>query len=68
MHARDMLLARATGFVAVAAGDQFSLGLKSDGTLVAWGQFDADEVPPPNRGYSPSTANRGLGDALNPMR
>src|SRR3989454_368179 len=53
-----------TGFVAVAAGDSFSLGLKSDGTLVAWGSFDQDDIPQPNRGYLAMTANRGLGDAV----
>lgn len=39
------------GFVAVAAGaSQHSLGLKSDGTIVAWGRNDYGEcnVPTPN--------------------
>ena len=31
-----------TGVVAVAAGDEFSLALKSDGTVVGWGATDAD--------------------------
>src|SRR2546426_11849899 len=53
-----------TGFVAVAAGDSFSLGLKSDGTLVAWGSFDQDDIPQPNRGYLAMTANQGLVDAV----
>ena len=53
-----------TGFVAVAAGDGFSLGLKANGTLLAWGQINQDDVPLPNAGYLAVTANRGLADAL----
>jgi alpha-tubulin suppressor-like RCC1 family protein len=32
---------------AVAAGGNFSLALKSDGTVAAWGGTDAGETPPP---------------------
>ncbi|HET9300441.1 MAG TPA: FG-GAP-like repeat-containing protein [Candidatus Polarisedimenticolaceae bacterium] len=53
------------GFVAVAAGDHFSVGLKSDGTVRAWGGgFDRDSVALPNRGYLAISANRGLSDLL----
>ena len=41
------------GFIAIAAGDYHSLGLKQDGSIVAWeyngsGQCD---VPSPNTGF-----------------
>ena len=37
------------GFVAVAAGWAYSLGLKSDGSIVAWGDNSYDRaVPTPN--------------------
>jgi len=41
------------GFVAVAGGCGHSLGLKSDGTIVAWGKNDYDQcrVPAPNAGF-----------------
>ncbi|MBI3885551.1 MAG: immunoglobulin domain-containing protein [Opitutae bacterium] len=32
---------------AVAAGDSFSLGLKSDGTVVAWGNLGSSQLSPP---------------------
>ncbi len=42
-----------TGFVAVAAGNYHSLGLKSDGSIVAWGNNDYGQfnVPAPNSGF-----------------
>src|SRR3989304_452106 len=41
------------GFVAVAAGGGHSLGLRADGSIVAWGRnFEAQtNVPAPNRGF-----------------
>jgi hypothetical protein len=41
------------GFVAVAAGEKHSLGLKSDGTIVAWGNNDYGQrvVPSPNSNF-----------------
>jgi alpha-tubulin suppressor-like RCC1 family protein len=44
-----------TGFVAVAAGEWHSLGLKADGSIVAWGLNELGKwqcvVPPPNTGF-----------------
>ena len=42
-----------TGFVAIAAGWYYSLGLKQDGSIVAWGRNDSGEcnVPSPNTGF-----------------
>ena len=42
-----------TGFVAVAAGEYHSLGLKADGSIVAWGSNDYGQcnVPAPNRDF-----------------
>jgi hypothetical protein len=42
-----------TGFVAVAGGEGHSLGLKSDGSIVAWGQnvFGQCDVSAPNTGF-----------------
>lgn len=53
-----------TDFVTIAAGVQFSLGIKSDGALLAWGRLDQDYVPLPNEGYQAVTGNWGLGGAL----
>jgi len=41
------------GFVAIAAGYCHTLGLKSDGTVVAWGDRTFSQCPPPepNGGY-----------------
>ncbi|MBU1701087.1 MAG: hypothetical protein KJ970_12735 [Candidatus Eisenbacteria bacterium] len=40
-------------FVAVAAGDNFSLGLKSDGSIAAWGRnyYHQCDVPEPNTDF-----------------
>ncbi|MCK4340593.1 MAG: hypothetical protein KAY37_02570, partial [Phycisphaerae bacterium] len=40
-------------FVAVAGGDCYSLGLKGDGSIVAWGwnQYDQCDVPEPNTDF-----------------
>jgi hypothetical protein len=42
-----------TGFVAVAAGDYHSLGLKADGSIATWGlnNWGQCTVPPPNTGF-----------------
>jgi hypothetical protein len=42
-----------TGFVGVAAGGYHSLGLKDDGSIVAWGSngFGQCDVPSPNTGF-----------------
>jgi hypothetical protein len=42
-----------TGFVAVAGGYRHSLGLKADGSIVAWGDNFAEQcdVPSPNTGF-----------------
>jgi len=42
-----------SGFVAVSAGVYHSLGLKTDGTVVAWGDtvFGQCDVPSPNSGF-----------------
>ncbi len=42
-----------TDFVAVAAGADHNLGLKPDGTIVAWGNnwLGQSDVPEPNTGY-----------------
>jgi alpha-tubulin suppressor-like RCC1 family protein len=41
------------GFVAVAAGDSHSLGLKADGAIVAWGQnnYGQCDIPAPDSGF-----------------
>ncbi|MBK6898884.1 MAG: T9SS type A sorting domain-containing protein [bacterium] len=48
------------GFTAVAAGDLHSLGLKADGTIVAWGDHGSGrcDVPEPNAGFT-AIAARG---------
>jgi len=40
-------------FVAVAAGGEYSLGVKSDGTVVAWGRNNDGQcnVPSPNADF-----------------
>jgi hypothetical protein len=42
-----------TGFTAVAGGEQFSLGLKQDSSIVAWGwnEWGQCNVPPSNTGF-----------------
>ena len=42
------------GFVALAAGDYHSLGLKADGSIVAWGYngYGQCNVPAPNTGFT----------------
>ena len=41
------------GFVAVAGGNEYSLGLKADGSIVAWGDngYGQCNVPAPNSGF-----------------
>jgi alpha-tubulin suppressor-like RCC1 family protein len=43
-----------SGFIAIAAGYYHSLGLKSDGSIVAWGENDDGQcdVPSPNSGFT----------------
>jgi arylsulfatase A-like enzyme len=56
------------GFVAVAAGECHSLGLKSDGTIVRWGEEMAGrnhwQLPTPNADFVAIAAcgEHGLGD------
>jgi alpha-tubulin suppressor-like RCC1 family protein len=54
-----------SGFVAVAGGYAHSLGLKADGSLVAWGYngFGQYNVPAPNSGFVAvaAGANHSLG-------
>ena len=42
-----------TEFVAIAAGSSHSLGLKADGSIVAWGdnEYGQCDVPSPNSGF-----------------
>ena len=42
-----------SGFVAVTAGEYHCLGLKADGSIVAWGRNDNGQcnVPAPNSGF-----------------
>ncbi len=42
-----------SGFVAISAGSLHSLGLKADGSIVAWGDNDFGQcsVPLPNKGF-----------------
>ncbi len=42
-----------SGFTAVAAGYQYSLGLKTDGSIVAWGdnRYGQTSIPAPNTGF-----------------
>jgi len=41
------------GFIAISAGDYHSMGLKADGSIVAWGYNWAGQcnIPPPNSGF-----------------
>jgi hypothetical protein len=50
-----------TDFVTIAAGSYHNLGLKSDGTIVAWGQngFGQCDVPVPNTDFEAIAAGRG---------
>ncbi len=50
-----------TGFVAIAAGWGHSLGLKADGSIVAWGlnNFGQCNVPEPNSGFVAVAAGYG---------
>ena len=50
-----------TGFVAVAAGWNHSLGLKADGSITAWGlnNFGQCNVPEPNTGFIAVAAGYG---------
>jgi len=43
-----------TDFVAIAAGERHSLGLKADGSIAAWGYnyYGQCEVPAPNTGFA----------------
>ncbi len=49
------------GFRAVATGGGHNLGLKADGSIVAWGWNNRGQcdVPPPNTGYVAITAGGG---------
>ena len=54
-----------TDFTAIAAGDDFSFGLKRDGSIVAWGRntYGQCDVPAPNTGFTAiaAGADHGLG-------
>lgn len=54
------------GFAAVAGGEFFSLGLKSDGSIVGWGQNDHGEcnIPSPNSGFTSVAAGGYHGLAI----
>lgn len=41
------------GFVSISAGPCHSIGLKEDGSIVAWGyqEFGLCDVPEPNEGF-----------------
>ena len=49
-----------TGFVAIATGGWHALGLKADGSIVAWGLNDYGQcdVPEPNEGFIAVAAGR----------
>lgn len=57
-----------SGFLAVAAGDSFSLGLKSDGSILAWGvnSYGQCSVPTPNSDFIAvsTAANASCGLAI----
>jgi alpha-tubulin suppressor-like RCC1 family protein len=49
-----------TGFTAIAAGVYHSLGLKTDGSVVAWGDYFLGQgtfVPSPNTGFTAIAAS-----------
>jgi hypothetical protein len=54
------------GFVAVAAGGSHSLGLKTDGSIVAWGDNSSGQtnVPSPNSGFVGVAVGYGHSDGL----
>ncbi len=62
-----------TDFVAVAAGSYYSLGLKTDGSIISWGRnyYGQCDVPAPNTGYVAVAAGAhhslGLFDVLTPV-
>ncbi len=47
------------GFIAIAGGSYYSLGLRDDGYIAAWGRNDRDQcnVPSPNSGFVAISAN-----------
>ena len=47
-----------TGFVAIEAAENYALGLKSDGSIVAWGVEPT--LPVPNSGFSAITCGMAL--------
>ena len=52
-------------FVKVSCGADFSIGLKSDGSIVAWGNFGSNcNTPEPNTGYVAIAANNWHAYAL----
>ena len=54
-----------SGFVSVTCGADFSLGLKDDGSIVAWGNYGPIcNEPEPNAGYVAVTANNWNAYAL----
>jgi hypothetical protein len=55
-----------SGFVAVACGAEYSVGLKSDGSIVAWGSIGMGgcDDPAPNAGYVAVAANNWFPYAL----
>ena len=59
-----------SGFVAIAAGQQFSLGIKSDGTIIGWGYNNHGQCNPsqPNSGFVSVSAGyaHGMGLRLHP--
>jgi alpha-tubulin suppressor-like RCC1 family protein len=47
-----------SGFVAVATGNYHTMGLRSDGSIAAWGMCDVGQcdIPPPNAGFTAISA------------
>lgn len=58
------------GFTAVAAGASHSVGLKSDGSIVAWGNNESGQlnVPAPNNGLIEVAARAGNASGRNRQR